>query len=389
MSPLHRVYNLATVALFGAAICLPCAAYLGKIDTEVAAGENRTLHAMPAVPVTTEQMLAWPRGVDAFWNDQFGFRPRLIQWNALLKLRTGVSASPLVVVGKRGRLFYTGNSSMEAFSGRVPFSPNELRLIKDELEARQAWLGSKGIKYLFTIAPNKESLYSEDVPDDIAYAQPHRLDQLIDYLKAHSTLQLLDLRPALRTHKEKDSEQLFHKTDTHWTDVGAFAGYEPIRDVLKSWFPGYRGRTWSEVKRVKGPPFSGDLSAMLGLVGYLSDDRVELLPNPPWQARELTHHGYAKGGPRIARWRGRPDGPRLVLFHDSFFLEPQHRDAPVEAHVSPFEMVPLIAEEFSYAYSQWRPDFAPDVIERENPDVVIQEIVERLLINGIQGAAPK
>jgi len=61
----------------------------------------------------------------------------------------------------------------------------------------------------------------------------------------------------------------------------------------------------------------------------------------------------------------RPDAPirRAVVFRDSFSMA----------------LVPFLSEEFGRAVYLWIQDFEPSVIEREKPDLVIQEYTERLL----------
>ena len=55
-----------------------------------------------------------------------------------------------------------------------------------------------------------------------------------------------------------------------------------------------------------------------------------------------------------------PSLPRAVVFHDSFGTA----------------LIPLLAEHFSRAYFL-RGDFSPGVVKRENPDVVIEILCER------------
>ena len=55
--------------------------------------------------------------------------------------------------------------------------------------------------------------------------------------------------------------------------------------------------------------------------------------------------------------------PRAVIFRDSFASR----------------LAPYLSEHFSRAVYLWQNDFDSDAIEREHPDVVIQEIVSRHL----------
>jgi hypothetical protein len=56
---------------------------------------------------------------------------------------------------------------------------------------------------------------------------------------------------------------------------------------------------------------------------------------------------------------------------------------------SPFDFMRLIAGHFSYSVFTWQHGFDASLIERERPDVVIQELTERWLLGGPQGQAPR
>jgi hypothetical protein len=56
-------------------------------------------------------------------------------------------------------------------------------------------------------------------------------------------------------------------------------------------------------------------------------------------------------------------GVRAVMFRDSFSSR----------------LIPYLSEHFSRILYQWQNDFDPDLVRREHPDVVIQEMVGRHL----------
>ena len=43
-------------------------------------------------------------------------------------------------------------------------------------------------------------------------------------------------------------------------------------------------------------------------------------------------------------------------------------------------LIPLLSEHFSRVRYTWQYTFDKEIVERENPDVVIQEMVERVLM---------
>jgi hypothetical protein len=64
--------------------------------------------------------------------------------------------------------------------------------------------------------------------------------------------------------------------------------------------------------------------------------------------------------------------PRAVIFRDSFATA----------------LVPLLAEHFRRSVYVWKNAFDTAVIEREKPDFVIHELVERCLVSGPTSGLP-
>lgn len=122
----------------------------------------------------------------------------------------------------------------------------------------------------------------------------------------------------------------------------------------------------------------------------------QVSPNPTSQ--ELPPGAYQPQ----ARWRysvfvtpDHSDAPRVVFFHDSFLLAPDERmsrTAPAPGALPPpaslLRVRTLLAEQFSRSAFTWQYDFDPALVERERPDVVVEECVERQLHYGPSGAAP-
>ena len=52
----------------------------------------------------------------------------------------------------------------------------------------------------------------------------YRADQLLAYMRAHSDVDLLDLRDIVTA--AKPGALLYHLYNTHWNDRGALAGYQ-------------------------------------------------------------------------------------------------------------------------------------------------------------------
>src|SRR5207249_4855988 len=129
--------------------------------------------------------------------------------------------TPSVILGRSGWLFFAGDEALASYRAVQPFTEVELAAWQRRIETRRDWLAERGICYLVVIAPNKETIYPEFMPESLNRVRPvTRLDQLVAHLRAHSSVAVVDPRDALRTAKAGGI--LYLRTDTHWNDVGAW-----------------------------------------------------------------------------------------------------------------------------------------------------------------------
>ena len=217
------------VVIFLAALSLPLTGMLLNLDHDAPSGENRTLAAWPHFQWDVASLRALPEQLTRYFEDHFAFRVRLVRWQAIVRLRAlGVSPSTSVIKGRDGWLFYADDGAMEDYAEAPPFTDAELEVWRNTLQDTSDWLRAERITYLFVIAPDKHVIYPEYMPETIRRAAISRIDQLVSDLRQHSTVRVVDLRQALLAAKTR--ERLYHRTDTHWNDRGAFVGYQTIRD---------------------------------------------------------------------------------------------------------------------------------------------------------------
>lgn len=359
------------VVLIGIFVCLtwlPLAGLALGLDSSYLLNENRTLATKPVWTWDRASLAEFPRKYEAYFNDHFGFRKRLIRWLSIAKVTVlGTSSSPDVLIGKNGWLFYSGAGALDYYRSTRLFKPDELEQWRQMFEGRREWLSRRGIRYLVVIAPNKETIYPEFVPGSLnRVRRVSRQDQLLKELQAHSVVTTLDLRaPLLRA---KGQVQVYHLTDTHWNMRGAFIAYQEIMNSLSSWFPSLAARSRSDYSAAAYPQ-EGDLAQMLGLKDQVSEEVPALVPRAPRLARPAP--AEARMPPGVPEWM-KPfatecddEGlPRAVMFRDSFGTL----------------LTPFLSEHFRRIVYAWKYPLDRELIERERPDVVIHEIVERSLM---------
>jgi hypothetical protein len=359
---LHSTWARALVATFLVVLVAPGAGMLLGVDLQGPRAENRTLAPRPPLAWDWSTLRAWPEAATKYFEDHFAFRSRLVRWQAELRLAVHGTPSPDVFVGRDGWFFYAEDGAAQDYASQTPFAPDELELWRQTLQHTYDWLRRRGIAYVFVIAPDKHAVYPEFMPPAIARVRESRSEQLVAYLRAHTDVPVADLRPALLAAKGGD--RLYHRTDTHWNDRGAFVGYQEIVRVLgRQLTIAPLGRDAFLPRTTRAPGM--DLAGMMGLTQALEEEDLMFEPREPprWRIAEP-----ASADSRYMDWRivtEHEDGrlPRAVVFRDSFGAA----------------LVPLLAQHFSRALYLWQYNFDPAVVAQEHAAVVIQEWVGRRL----------
>ncbi len=360
-----RAGDVAVVGVFLVLICLPLSALILGVDRGFVLEENRHLATKPELKLDQRVLAAFPGKVEAYFNDHFGFRKRLIQWLALAKVKgLSVTSTPTVILGKSGWLFFASESAVSSYRATRPFSLEQLEQYRRLIEARRDWLAGRGARYLIVIAPNKDTIYPEFMPETYNKLNPRsRLDQLVDYMRERSSVPILDVRDELR--RTKKAERVYDITDSHWNPRGAYVAYARIMETISEWFPEARVTPRSQFRDVARNGPGGDLARMLGIPDSFPEEHLSMIPLDGWHFRQTDEPWDMtfRGGPTLRMERVDAKLPGLVIFRDSF-----------GGH-----LIPFLAAHFQRTLCVWDHNLDRAVIERERPALVISEMVERAL----------
>src|SRR6266508_3739168 len=352
---LRRLTDVLLIVGFVLAIALPLADVVVGLDPTPVLTEKRRLAPPPRLRPGEMVSVSYIGALESWWNDNFGFRRALVRQYSRVLLALGVSPTKSIILGKEGWLF---------------FADDELEVWRRRMERRHDWLAERGIRFLVVVAPSKETIYPVFMPDALNRVCPTtRMHQLAAHLSARSTVDVIDLSAPLRRAKARSI--LYLRTDTHWNDRGALLVSQEIVGHLGEWFPRLRPLPESAFAPLTHEGWSGDLVAMLSLESRLREPRLELRS---LHARRARPAGVDP--PPAEAWRtvsateiADSALPRAVMFHDSFGVS----------------LRPFLSEHFARIVycsgsGDWRRNFDVGLVERERPQVVIQEIAERLLV---------
>ena len=379
--------NLMLVVLFLVALVAPLAGLnRSGVDQMIARTERRTAAAFPKLELRwhgpilfpkKQTMRVFPHEFETWFNDHVGGRRHLIQAYNLAKVcgltaetysqpAVGKAAQSPVIIGREGWLFWTGEFLLEDFRRTRPFSAEELGRWKAVLEARHDWLARRGVQYILFIAPNQQEIYSEFMPRAInRVGARSRFDQLKAVL-AGGRVTLVDPRAALTAAKSR--EQTYFKTDTHWNDFGAFVGYREICTALQPRFPNLQPRALDDFHIAVRDDEGMYVATLVDSLVPFRERLVTLTPRHPRTAKSEGVPPPADS--RAAMVTRNPNGVlgSAIVVHDSFM----------------HWLGPYLSEHWRHMHLMWHDDFPAEyleeIIRRERPQVLIQEMVERKLM---------
>lgn len=318
-----------------------------------------------------------PKNIEAYYNDNFGFRKSIIHLNNIIKMKIGVSPTSKVIIGKSGWLYYSGGTILNDYIGILHYDDIQKKKYFEMLKNRAEWLKSKGIRYLFVIAPNAQSVYPEYVPGWLVKCNSKtKLDSLLDYFHEKDQIDYIDLRSAILSAKKKSTYDVYYHTDTHWNDIGAFHAYSAIIDKLIN-------LKLTNIVRMKYHDYdisnkstsTGDLAQMIG-TGIIPSETVpymNLKREKGYHLVDLDAFYLVKinkyGDIKITENRNKKL-LKAVIFRDSF------TDG----------LFQYLSESFSRVVYCWFSEysFEKEIIEREKPDIVLSILVERFLDDTIK-----
>lgn len=278
--------------------------------------------------------------------DNFYLRQEMITaWSALNAGVLGSSITEDVVLGKDGWLFFA--DTLPDYTGQSPMTDWEIFSAARNLALVSEYCESRGARFLFTVAPNKNSLYPDSMPAVPQNDLRSNADRLAEALEREG-VEYLDCFALFRGQEET----LYFKTDSHWNGRGAALAADALNGAFGRSSDYFAGPFSSQEAH------KGDLYDMLYPAGEeLEADQVygkELdfeYDAPIRSAENLTimTHGGGEGS--------------MLMFRDSFGNN----------------LYPYLADSFGSALFSRSMPYRLDLIAQREADYVAAELVERNL----------
>ena len=213
-------------------------------------GGNEKLSATPALHdkdgTVNDRFLS---DTVTWFSDHFYLRQELISLNNRFStVLFHTSGEDSVILGKEGWLYF--DSTLDDYTGQNLMSDKELAAAAHNLKLMAEYCIQNGKDFAFMIAPNKNSLYPQFMPDYGVISTEHDAQKLMSMVDQVAVIDLFE------AYGQQD-DILYFKTDSHWNSKGAALAADLIN-----------GHFGKETAYFTGPytctnDYTGDLFSML------------------------------------------------------------------------------------------------------------------------------
>ena len=326
---MSKKYAIFITTLFCAYLGVFLVAGALSPDREFSSLENRTLQQLPKASVGT---LSFDGGkpefsgnllnatfmteFEAYCNDQFYARDTWVGMKAAAELAVGKRENNSIYVADKGTLISRFDT------------PSQKR-IDTNVGYLNQFIANAGVPVYFSLIPGQAAIWADRLPDGAPNADQKAIINSI-YGKVNGLT--YDSYQALWNHRDED---VYYRTDHHWTSLGAYYGYTSLMTAL-----GMESVPLEEYqKTVVSEEFYGTTFSNAGVRSiqpdsiwtYVPDDGVEVtnyFTDQP-QAGSLydsaalekkDKYTYFLGGnqPLAVIKSSNVQGPKLLILRDSY-----------------------------------------------------------------------
>lgn len=348
------ILSFLLITCFSWVLWMITCAFYGDINNE-----NRALAEMPTLSM--DNVLSFPKQYTDYINDNIPFRNYLITLNSAIDYFVfGVSSNDQVIIGKDNWLFYNSiadGNPIACYQGTNLFSDEELRALAENCVIQNELLKKDGKGFVIFVAPNKERVYGEKMPDQ--YGSPsidYRALQVVEYLKNNTDIEVVYPYDDIMNAKNTTDQSLYYKTDTHWNSIGGYIGASALLSELGISVPPIDSQDISI--SIEGNRF-GDLAGMINLKNLLYKDDYEYNVS----GYDLHNNHQSEKMSDMDSGLSEYDDRKVLVIRDSFSTN----------------MIPYLESEFENISFVHFNDYSYDDYIEFNPDIVVYETVERYI----------
>jgi|GEM_PF-1359661 len=312
-----------------------------------------------------------------WFSDHLSFRKEMVSSWATLNIKIGVSCRDnYVVAGKKGWLFL-GNihgNKIDQFRRTLVFSEEEVEQSSLNLKKLNEYLNSEDLPFIFTIAPNKETIYPEFMPNWATKDNNPKYSELLEKSASKNGIDniILNLIPVIESEKEEFTDDLYYKSDGHWSTLGAYFGYKAMVENLNKVY----SKDYATVELISYTVSGMDgyeLQKSLGIAGGYNDFQTDVISTPSKKVDKvfLTEDTTWQGLSIFENEEALNDSSILII-GDSF------SKAYMQYFANTFSKTYFVHHRKGLSEIENIEQFI-DILDITSPDVVVFELIERHL----------
>ena len=325
-------YCIFITALFCAFIGVFLVANAVSPDRTFSEVENRNLEQLPAVDFGTPEKLfrdgnffngQFMRDFETYTTDQFIGRDAWVD----LKARTERA------LGKKenNNVYFADNDTLI-----TRFDQPAADRVTENLNYVNKFVENVDIPVVFSLIPTQACIWADRLPEGAPNAS--QTDLMAQAQGAVTGATWADVYTPMMEHRDED---IFYRTDHHWTSLGAYYGYTGLAGAL-----GYDPVPLSDyTPTVRSTEFYGTVFSSSGvrwvkpdtITTYVPDDGITVVShtydssgNPVEEQRALYVESFLSVKDKYSMFLGgnqslgvvtntnNPDGPKLLIIRDSY-----------------------------------------------------------------------
>ena len=290
-----------------------------------------------------------------------------------------------VITGKDGFLFLGENYNhlISQTQNHYPHRHQDIENWVNNLKTIQQWYTSKDIHFVMSVVPNKHTVYHDKLPNWLIINQQNIAQKLITSARQQG-INMIDSSHAFANKRKHTSQLLYHKKDSHWSQLGATIGYETILDKLNHTYHESLLKVPYQFKNAEVR--AGDLHFIMKVIPHNLDYTAQTQHYYFTEPQSICHGSIDKNNHQLQSC--------VTTENQSF-----------QIHAGPYYVINdkalndnkvlLLADSFStqtarlfhrtftnvlaFHYNQLVGDDLRSFVEKHKPDLVIYQIVERNL----------
>lgn len=207
-----KKYSRIITGLFCGVLAVVVAANALTPDQESSEVENRSLAQRPKISIKTLLSGTFMSDYETYVTDQFAGRDVWVAAKALSERATGKQ--------ENNGVYFCSDSTLI-----TRFQEPDLTRLANNLNYVNQFTEKTSVPVCFGLIPSAATVWAERLPTG---APNYDQQQIIHQAEQNTEASFVDFYTPLMTHKDED---VFYRTDHHWTSLGAYYGYTALMDA--------------------------------------------------------------------------------------------------------------------------------------------------------------